>query len=120
MFGVEGGYVQDGVQFKWLVLMLVFFEFGVEFGCGVNFLGSDCNKNGSGVGVFYVYIGDDIGVVNSWWVGVLYFKMLVCECEVYFEDVVNDVEVFGVFSGDFNMWLVDFVWKWVLNGNLKY
>lgn len=120
MFGTEGGYAQDGVQFKWLAPTPLFLEFGAEFGRGANFPGSDRNKNGSGGGALLVHLGDDAGVSSSWRAGLSYLKTSAREREAHFEDTVNGVEALSRFSGDSATWLADFVWKWAPNGNPKY
>lgn len=119
MFGIEGGYAQDGIQLKWLAPTPLFLEFGAEFGRGANFPGSDRNKNGSGGGAVFAHLGGDVGEANNWRAGLSYLKTSARERESVFRDV-GGLEAQGFFAGDSATWLADFVWKWAPNGNPKY
>ena len=119
MFGTEGSYAQDGVQFKWLAPTPLFLEFGVEFGRGSKFPGSDRNKNGSGSGAVFAHLGGDLGESHDWRAGVSYLKSAAANRESIFRDPAG-LEAQGFFSGDSATWIADFVWKWAPNGNPKY
>ncbi len=119
MFGDEGSYVQDGVQFKWLAPTETFIELGVEVGRGAAFPGTDRNKNGSGSAAAFAHVGGDVGIAHNWRAGVSYLQTRAKAREGHFEDV-GGVEALGKFTGDSATWLADFVWKWAPNGNPKY
>lgn len=62
---------EDGMQLKWLAPTDMFIEIGGEAGRGLDSPGTNRqNKNGSGAGVLFAHIGDDIGIENSWRAGV--------------------------------------------------
>lgn len=119
LFGEEASYRQDGLQLKWLAPTPIFLEFGSEIGRGANFPGTDSNKNGAGAWALYAHLGDDLGVSNSWRAGVSYLKTTSGDREADFLDV-NGLAAQGLFTGDTDTWLADFVWKWAPNGNPKY
>jgi hypothetical protein len=61
---------EDGLQLKWLAPTDMFVEVGGEVGRGRGFPGTDRqNKNGSGAGVLFAHMGDDIGIEHSWRAG---------------------------------------------------
>lgn len=117
MFG--DSYGEDGVQLKWLAPTPLFVEFGAELGRGANFPGTDRNRNGAGGSALYVHVGDDMGVSNSWRVGLSWLKTKASERGAEFTDL-DGVAAPGTFTGDSTTWLADFVWKWAPNGNPKY
>ena len=119
MFGDEGSYVQDGVQFKWLAPTDTFVELGAEIGRGVNFPGTDRNKNGAGSAAAFAHVGGDVGIAHNWRAGLSYLQTKAKDREAHFEDI-GSVEALGKFTGDSATWLADFVWKWAPNGNPKY
>lgn len=117
MFG--DSYAQDGVQLKWLAPTPLFVEFGAEVGRGANFPGTERNRNGANGSALYVHVGDDLGISNSWRVGMSWLKTKAGERSADFTDLAG-VAAQGAFSGDSTTWLADFVWKWAPNGNPKY
>ncbi|MGB7502565.1 MAG: TonB-dependent receptor [Azonexus sp.] len=119
LFGPAASYVEDGLQFKWLAPTPLFVEFGAEVGRGASYPGSDSNKNGSGAGALYAHVGDDVGVSSSWRAGVSYLKTSANDRQADFVDV-NGLPAQGMFNGDTDTWIADFVWKWAPNGNPKY
>lgn len=116
MFGEDAGYVQDGVQLKWLAPTSLFVEVGAEVGRGANFPGTDRNNNGTGGGALHVHVGDDVGVSNNWRAGASWLKTRASERSSDFVDV-NGGSAQTSFAGDSTTWLADFVWKWAPNGN---
>lgn len=119
LFGKEGSYTQDGLQFKWVAPTETFLELGAEVGRGQKFPGSERNKNGSGAGAVFAHVGGDVGVAQSWRAGVAYLRTSTRGREAEIRDV-GGLEGQGMFSGQAATWLADFVWKWAPNGNPKY
>lgn len=117
MFGEDAGYVQDGVQLKWLAPTALFIELGAEVGRGANFPGTDRNNNGTGGGALTVHIGDDVGVANSWRAGASWLKTRASARTADFVEQVGGGAAQGRFTGDSSTWLADFVWKWAPQGN---
>jgi hypothetical protein len=117
MFG--DSYAQDGVQLKWLAPTPVFVELGAELGRGANFPGTDRNRNGAGGSALYVHVGDDLGVSNSWRLGLSWLKTKASDRTADFTELAGATAQ-AAFTGDSTTWLADFVWKWAPNGNPKY
>ena len=111
----------DGVQLKWLAPTDMFFEIGGELGRGLNYPGTDQNKNGAGAGVLFAHIGDDIGIEQSWRAGVSLQETRRVDAV---SDNVPDVPgtpggVSNSFTGDSRTAGLDFVWKYSPNGNIR-
>lgn len=110
---------EDGVQLKWLAPTEMFFEIGGEAGKGRAFPGSDRNKNGSGAGVLFARLGDDIGIEHSWRAGVsLHRTRAVARKSVGVPDLAGNA-VTNLFTGNSQTAGVDFVWKYAPDGNLR-
>ena len=111
---------EDGMQLKWLAPTDMFIEIGGEAGRGLDFPGTNRQKNGTGAGVLFAHIGDDVGIENSWRAGVSLH-------ETRRENAVsNAVDSLGMltkltdsFTGDSRTAGLDFVWKYSPNGNIR-
>lgn len=110
---------EDGVQLKWLAPTDMFVELGGEMGKGRGFPGSDRAKNGSGAGVLFVHVGDDIGIEHSWRAGASLQRTRAAGREsVDVPDLLGNA-VTNLFSGDSQTIGLDLVWKYAPNGNIK-
>jgi hypothetical protein len=117
----DNQYADDGVQLKWLAPTDMFFEIGGELGRGLNYPGSDQNKNGAGAGVLFAHIGDDIGIEQSWRAGVSLQETRRVDAVSY---NVPDLPgtpggVSNSYTGDSRTAGLDFVWKYSPNGNIR-
>ena len=117
----DNQYADDGVQLKWLAPTDMFFEIGGELGRGLNYPGTDQNKNGAGAGVLFAHIGDDIGIEQSWRAGVSLHETRRVDAV---SDNVPDVAgtpggVSNSFTGDSQTVGMDLVWKYSPNGNIR-
>jgi hypothetical protein len=117
----DNQYADDGVQLKWLAPTDMFFEIGGELGRGLNYPGTNQNKNGAGAGVLFAHIGDDIGIEQSWRAGVSLQQTRRVDAV---SDNVPDVPgtpggVSNSFTGDSRTAGLDFVWKYSPNGNIR-
>ena len=110
------GYVQDGVQLKWLAPTDTFLELGAELGNGNAFPATNNGGNGANSVALFGHVGGDVGTSNSWRAGLSWLRARPNGREFESHDV-NDIEVAGDFSGKSRTWLADFVWKWAPNGN---
>ena len=116
-----GQYADDGLQLKWLAPTDMFIEIGGELGRGLNYPGTDQNKNGAGAGVLFAHIGDDIGIEQSWRAGVSLQETRRVDAV---SDNVPDLPgtpggVSNSFTGDSRTAGLDFVWKYSPNGNIR-
>jgi hypothetical protein len=113
-------YADDGVQLKWLAPTDMFFEIGGELGRGLNYPGTDQNKNGVGAGVLFAHIGDDIGIEHSWRAGIsLQQTRRVDAVSDNVPNVTGTPNVSDSFTGDSHTAGLDFVWKYSPNGNIR-
>ena len=122
MFGESASYTQDGLQLKWVAPTPMFLEFGTDVGNGANYPGTDRNKNGAGGGSFFVHVGDDIGISNSWRAGLSYLQTKAKDRnsgEGFFT-AADGSDAVGVFDGKSKTMIADFVWKWAPDGNPRY
>jgi hypothetical protein len=112
---------EDGMQLKWLAPTDMFIEVGGEAGRGLDFPGTNRQKNGSGAGVLFAHFGDDVGIENSWRAGISLHETRRVDA------VSNAVDSFGMpivnltnsFTGDSRTAGLDFVWKYSPNGNIR-
>ena len=113
---------EDGMQLKWLAPTDMFIEIGGEAGRGLDFPGTNRqNKNGTGAGVLFAHIGDDVGIENSWRAGVSLHETRRVDA------LSNAVDSLGMpisgltnsFTGDSRTAGLDFVWKYSPNGNIS-
>ncbi len=105
---------EDGVQAKWLAPTDLFFELGGELGRGRGFPGTDRTKNGTGSGVLFAHLGDDIGIEHSWRAGASLHQTRMSNSVS--QDPVNPL-INNSFSGDSKTAGLDFVWKYSPQGN---
>ncbi|MDB5799970.1 MAG: hypothetical protein JWL63_909 [Rhodocyclales bacterium] len=109
-------FSHDGVQLKWLAPTDTFIELGAEAGRGSNFPGSEVNRNGAGAQALFAHIGGDIGVSNSWRVGLSYLHATPKGRDYAETDALGN-SVTNSFSGGSRLIGADFIWKWAPNGN---
>jgi len=115
----ENQLSEDGVQFKWLAPTDTFIELGAEMGKGRGFPGTERVKNGSGAGVFFAHIGDDIGIEHSWRVGASLHQTQRVDAESTDVPDLAGNAVTNLFTGDSQTSGLDFVWKYSPNGNVR-
>jgi hypothetical protein len=104
---------EDGVQLKWLAPTDMFLEVGGEVGKGLSYPGTDRAKNGSGAGVLFAHLGDDIGIEQSWRAGLSLHQTRQ-------QDATSSVgAISNSFTGDSRTVGLDAVWKYSPNGNIR-
>ncbi len=110
---------EDGVQLKWLAPTDMFVEVGGEMGKGRSFPGTDTAKNGSGAGVLFAHVGDDIGVEQSWRGGLsLHRTKQTNALSTGVPDLPGTTKS-DSFTGTSTTAGLDFVWKYSPNGNFR-
>lgn len=112
---------EDGIQLKWLAPTAMFVEVGGEIGKGRGFPGTDRAKNGSGAGVLFLHLGDDIGIEHSWRAGAsLHRTRAVDRASNSVPDLLHTTSgVSDSFRGDSRTAGLDFIWKYAPNGNIR-
>ncbi len=104
-----GQYIADGMQARWVVPATLLVELGAEVNWGG---GSPATANGEkspGAVTLFTNIGGDVGLDNSWQLGVSWLS-----ADVVGRESGTPGESF---SGDSDLTTVDFVWKWAPEGN---
>ncbi|HWS28439.1 MAG TPA: hypothetical protein VN259_17895, partial [Xanthomonadales bacterium] len=99
-------YGDDGVQLRWVAPTDIYGELGGELLRGEGFPSGGAGNDGVGVVTAFAHFGGDVGLESSWLAGI---SMLRSE--------TRDGE--DGFSGDVDLYLADFTWKWAPNGNSK-
>ncbi|MET0029845.1 MAG: hypothetical protein ABW101_19600 [Candidatus Thiodiazotropha sp.] len=101
----------DGVQVRWLAPTNLFLEFGAEWLRGEAFPAGGGDNDGRGAWSAFFHLGDDLNESHSWRAGLSYLSAKSAERETASE--------FGedLFSGDSDLIIADFVWKWAPEGN---
>ena len=109
---LNGQYVDDGVQLRWLAPTDTYLEVGAEWFKGQGFPGAgDGDRGGKGTWTLFGRVGGDVGSGGSWQAGASWLNARARDLES------GDPNNPGVFTGEVNQGLVDFVWKWAPNGN---
>jgi len=111
-----GQFADDGLQLKWLAPTDIYLQFGAEVGSGLNFPASDRATNGAGAWALYAHVGGDVGDSHTWRAGLSYLGARPDGRSF------EDTDVFGqpvtnAFSGNSDLLIADFVWKWAPDGN---
>jgi hypothetical protein len=107
-----GQYIADGLQMTWLAPTAVFLELGAELNWGSGFPMSGNGETSPDAWTVSGKVGGDIGDSHSWQAGLSYVSADIIERNAG-EDAVPGES----FSGDSNLAVFDFVWKWAPAGN---
>jgi hypothetical protein len=110
---------EDGVQLKWLAPTDIFVEIGGEMGKGRSFPGTDTAKNGSGAGVLFAHVGDDIGIEHSWRAGLSFHQTKQTNAPSADVPNLHGTTANNSFTGTSSTGGLDFVWKYSPNGNFR-
>jgi hypothetical protein len=105
-----GQYRVDGVRAGWIAPTTLLFELGAELNWGSSFPAGGEAGSSPGAHTLFANLGGDVGVNNSWQLGLSWLSADADERAGGEDDPAT-------FSGDSDLALVDFVWKWAPNGN---
>ncbi|MDX2416464.1 MAG: hypothetical protein QNK19_03280 [Xanthomonadales bacterium] len=108
-----GQYIDDGLQLRWLAPIDFYLELAAEVGRGDKYPAGGAAHSGFGTYTLHLRTGGDIGFSNSWQAGLSYLQADADERESGNEDEPL------IFTGQTDMWIAEFVWKWAPNGNNK-
>lgn len=106
-------YGDDGVQLRWVAPTDLFIELGAELFRGENFPAGGAERSGKGTHAAFARIGGDVGASHAWRAGVSHLK---AEAR---NRASGDATTPDLFTGDSDLTLVDFIWKWAPNGDPK-
>ncbi len=105
----------DGVRLSWVAPTDLFLEFGSEWLRGEGFPGGGGENEGKGTWTAFAHVGGDVGVSNSW-----RFGLSKVDSDVAGRETGEDENMDGnanSFTGDSDLLIADFIWKWSPNGN---
>jgi hypothetical protein len=106
-------YIDDGLQFRWLAPTDFYLEISAEVLRGDAYPAGGGANSGVGSTTLSAKTGGDIGLSNSWLFGLSWVGADADERESGDEhDPLS-------FSGETDLWIADFVWKWAPNGNSR-
>ena len=104
---LDGQFADDGVQLRWVAPTPLFFEVGGELLRGEGFPIAGAADAGKGAWTAFAHLGGDVGSSHSWRAGI---SLLSGEVE-------GRETGAATFSGETDMEILDFIWKWAPNGN---
>jgi len=108
-----GQYGDDGLQLRWLAPTDIYFELGAEALRGDRYPAGGASNSGPGSYTLRTRLGGDVGFSNSWQAGLSYLQ---ADAD---ERASGDEDDPLLFSGDSDIVIADFVWKWAPNGNIR-
>jgi len=108
-----GQYGDDGLQLRWLAPTDIYFELGAEALRGDRYPAGGASNSGPGSYTLRTRLGGDVGFSNSWQAGLSYLQ---ADAD---ERASGDEDDPLLFSGDSDIVIADFVWKWAPNGNVR-
>ena len=106
-------YLDDGLRLNWLAPTDFYLEFSGELLRGDRYPAGGAANSGFGATTLSAKTGGDIGLSNSWLLGLSWLGAESIERESGGEDDPL------LFSGDSDILIADFVWKWAPNGNWR-
>ena len=104
---LNGKYADDGVQLRWLAPTSLFLEVGGELLRGEGFPIAGAANGGKGAWTAFAHVGGDVGFSHNWRAGISFLS----------GDVEGRETAGATFSGETDMEILDFIWKWAPNGN---
>ena len=116
-----GRYSADGLQARWVAPTSLLFELGTELNWGGAFPATSNGESSPGAWTLFAKLGGDVGNSNSWQLGVSHITADAIERSTAHEHGhANEAEAAAeTFTGDSDLTVVDFVWKWAPMGNLN-
>jgi hypothetical protein len=108
-----GQYKVDGLRARWLAPTPLLLEFGTELNWGSGFPAGEPGGSSPGTVTLFANLGGDVGASHSWQFGLSYIDADVDERS----GGHGDEEPAETFSGDSELTIADFVWKWAPDGN---
>jgi hypothetical protein len=110
-----GRYGVDGVQARWVAPTKTFFEVGSELNWGGGFPATANGESSPGAYTLFVNLGGDVGNSHSWLAGLSHTNAdAIDRSGAHDHDATDPAETF---TGNSDLTIVDFVWKWAPDGN---
>ena len=112
-----GRYAVDGIQARWLAPTSLLLEVGTELDWGGSFPATANGKSSPGTVTLYANLGGDIGDSHCWLLGLSHSSTDAIDREAGHEHEEVPGGVDESFTGDSDLTVFDFVWKWAPGGN---
>lgn len=115
-----GRYSTDGVQARWIAPTDLLFEVGTELNWGGGFPATANGENSPGSYTIFTKLGGDLGDSHSWQIGLAHTSTDAVDREAghhEHEEEPDPLEPEEAFTGDSDLTVFDFVWKWAPGGN---
>jgi hypothetical protein len=111
---LENQFLDPGVQLTWMAPTDFYLVLGAEAFRGDRFPAGGSAHGGVGAATAFAKVGGDVGTSNSWKAGIAYLMA---------DPRDRESRSFGAgplrFSGDSDLVVADFVWKWAPDGNYR-
>jgi hypothetical protein len=116
-----GRHSVDGVQARWIAPTSLLVEVGTELNWGGGFPSTANAETSPGSWTAFAKVGGDVGVSHSWQVGLSHTRADAKDrggAHAHEEEAEEEGEEHEeLFTGDSDLTVVDFVWKWAPEGN---
>ena len=112
-----GRYTVDGIQARWVAPTSLLFEVGTELNWGSSFPSTASAESSPDAYTLFAKLGGDIGDSNSWQLGLSHVSADAVDREGGGHHGEEEAEEGGAFTGDSDLTVLDFVWKWAPLGN---
>lgn len=109
-----GRYFVDGLRAGWIAPTPLFVEVGAELNWGGGFPASANGESSAGAWTAFAHVGGDVGLSNSWQLGLARVSADAVERSGGHGEEAGAAETF---TGDSDLSVFDFVWKWAPDGN---
>jgi hypothetical protein len=106
-------YLDDGLQFRWLAPTDMYLELSAEVLRGDRYPAAGAGHSGAGSRTLSLTTGADVGFSHSWQFGLSWLGSKADE------RASGDEDDPLLFTGDVDIYIADFVWKWAPNGNFR-
>ena len=106
-------YIDDGIQVRWLAPTDLYIELGGEITRGDRYPAGGAGHSGFGSYALHTIAGGDVGISHSWRAGMSYLKT---EAD---ERISGNDDNRVIFSGQSELLMAEFIWKWSPNGNFR-
>lgn len=110
-----GRYSVDGLQARWVAPTALLLELGAEANWGGSFPATANHETAPGSWTLFTKLGGDVGVSHSWQLGLA--RIMSDAVDRTGGHPHEGEELPGAFTGDSDLWIADFVWKWAPDGN---
>jgi len=106
-------YLDDGVQLRWLAPTDLYIELGAEITRGERYPAGGAGNSGFGSYALHAITGGDVGFSHSWRAGISYLQ---ADAD---ERVSGNEDEPLLFTGESDLLMAEFIWKWSPNGNFR-